>query len=254
MNVVLVSIFVDSTPYLIRYFGQVIGLQDALQARDNDLLCLWGEGDSTDHTRQMLKGAGYRIKSRVIDVTHGGQIYGSVVKKERFRQLASVGRKLFAEVPPNADIVLYAESDLIWGVDTALGLIGGVGGNATPTPGKRLAHGHRRTMILSGEIAVIAPPILLRRDHWEEDTWYDTFGFVSHGVHFSHRPPYHPANDGVSLLEMETVGSMLAVDAAHFRQAAATYDDRVLGGLCQDIRKQGGQIWFDPTLPPVIHE
>lgn len=232
MNITLASIFTNSTPYLRRYFAQVVALSDALYDRGDKLTCLWGEGDSTDHTRAMLDAMRWRLNSQVVDVTHGGEIFGSVERAERFRQLAGVGRKLFAALPADAEVVLYVESDLIWSPATALGLIDGVG----------------------PDVAAIAPPILLNRAHWPNDTWYDTWAFRAGGVHFTHRPPYHPWNDGRSLLELESAGSMLAIDAGYARRAAQTYDERVLMGLCEDIRKQGGRICFDPTLPPAIHE
>lgn len=237
MNITLASIFVNSAPTLPRYFAQCVALADALHARGDRLSFLWGEGDSTDNTLAMLEGAGYRIKSSVVDVTHGGQIFGSVVREERFRQLGQVGRTLWAEIPEGADVVLYVESDLIWEPETALGLIDRVG----------------------PEVDAIAPPILLERQGWPRWSWYDTYAFVCNGEHFTHRPPWHlalhPATEaGPGLLEMETVGSMLAVRGDYFRKAAQTYDERVIMGLCEDIRKLGGRVWFDPTIKAVIHE
>ena len=233
MNITLASIFTQSQAYLTRYFAQCVALADALHARGDRLTLLWGEGDSTDNTRTMLEAMRWRLDSRVIDVTHGGAIFGSVVREERFRQLAGIGRKLFAEVPESADVVVWCESDLVWETETALGLIDRVG------PGYE----------------VVAPPILLNRQGWGNGVnFYDTHAYVCQGRHFEHRPPWHPANDGTSLLEMETVGSMVAVEGGYFRKAAETYDERVIMGLCEDIRKLGGRVWFDPTSKGAIHE
>lgn len=250
MNITIASIFVNSMPYIQRYLAQCVALSDALIERGDKPTFLWGEGDSTDHTRRMLEAMRWRLNSRVVDVTHGGQIFGSVVREERFRQLALVGRKLWAEVPAECDVVLWVESDLIWSVETTLGLIDALGMSVIPDA--RTASPDRPRL---GDINVIAPPILLDRPGWGTSiNFYDTFGFRCQGRHFEHRPPYHPANDGRSLLEMETVGSMVAMQAEHFRRAAATYDERVMMGMCEDIRKNGGRVWFDPRIKPAIHQ
>lgn len=232
MNITIASIFANATGYLRRYFAQCVALSDALIERGAKPTFLWGEGDSTDKTLRWLLSMRWRLNSRVIDVSHGGEIFGSVVRKERFRQLAEVGRRLWAEVPADSDVMLWVESDLIWSVETALGLIDEV------RPG----------------VEAVAPAILLERERWPINTFYDTHAFVRYGRHFEHRPPYHPANDGRSLLEMETVGSMVAMQAEHFRRAAKTYDERVIMGACEDIRSNGGRVWFTPVIPPAIHQ
>lgn len=250
MNITLASCFVNSTPYLPRYFAQVVALHDALAERGDRLTCLWGEGDSTDETRRTLEAMRWRLNSTVIDVTHGGPIFGSVVREERFRQLAGVGRKMWAAIPADCDVFLWVESDLIWSVPTALGLIDLVDRSVYEG---MLIEPHV-PLVDGGDIQAVAPPIHLQRFGWRSGSWYDTFGFKAAGQHFEHRPPYHPAIREGRLLEMETVGSMAAFDAWYFVEAAATYDERVMMGLCDDIRKIGGHVWYAPFLPPVIHE
>lgn len=251
MNITLASCFVNSNPYLRRYFAQVVALHDALSTRGDKLTCVWGEGDSTDHTRRMLEAMRWRLNSTVIDVTHGGQIFGSVVREERFRQLAGVGRKIWAEIPADCDVLLWVESDLIWETETALGLIDCVGETAMlPIGETKLDYSYAGL-----PVTVIAPRILLDRPGWGTGvSFYDTHAYTRNGKHFAHRPPYHPDNNGHGLLEMSTVGSMVAMQASYARQAAETYDERVIMGMCEDIRAKGGRVWFDPTLPPVIHE
>jgi hypothetical protein len=251
MNIALASCFVNSTPTLPRYLAQVVALHDALAERGDRLTCLWGEGDSTDETRRTLEAMRWRLNSRVIDVTHGGPIFGSVVRAERFRQLAGVGRKIWAALPGDAEVVLWVESDLVWSIETALGLIDLIG-RVTTMVGNRLIPAINPST-RAGHIRAVAPPIILHRSGWPQNTWYDTAFFRCQGRNFEHHPPYHPANTGDGLLEMERVGSMVAFDANALRHAAATYDERVLGGLCDDIRKIGGRVWYAPFLPPAIH-
>lgn len=252
MKIALGSVFNNSTPYLQRYFAQVIALQEALHARDDSLYCVWGEGDSTDGTLAQLAGALFRIPGTLVDVAHGGQIFGSVAVEERFRQLAEVGRKLWAKIPQNADVVLWVESDLIWSAETALGLIDRVG---TPAYARFMeADRYGYTPATIPAVAAVAPSIILHRGQWRRDTFYDVAFFVKDGCNFEHRPPWHPGNDGRAMVEMERVGSMVAFDAELLRQAAPSYDERVLGGLCDDIRALGGGVWFAADLPAVIHE
>lgn len=226
MNICLASAFRDSSSYLSRYFEQVIALSDALHERGDTLMCLWGEGDSTDNTLRMLNGARYRIKAEVIDVAHGGPIYGSVVNAERFRQLAHVGRTIFDALPRAADVFVWVESDLIWQAETILGLI-------------------------DDKVDVVAPRILMHHAWGSDDAFYDVWAFRCEGRHFSAVPPYHSTNDGKSLVAVDSVGSCVVFDPRYIQQV--TMDDRVLVGICEDIRSIGGKIWFDPTVPPVIH-
>lgn len=232
MNITLASCFRNSTPTLQRYFRQCDALDTALYHAGHKLSFIWGEGDSTDGTLKMLHAARWRFKVTIVDCTHGGsEQFGSVVRAERFKQLAHVGRVIFGAIPADCDIFVYVESDLIFEPATIVGLIERVG------PGYE----------------VIAPPIVLEREGWPRGgkTWYDTFAFTRNGRHFEHRKPWHPDNDGVSLLELDTAGSCLAMSGADARGIA--FDERVLMGVCAQIRERGGSVWFDPTLPPCVH-
>ena len=229
MNICLCSAFRDSCEYLQRYLAQVTALDEVLHARGDKLSFVWGEGDSTDHTRRTLNAARFRFNAVVVDCSHGGTVFDSVVVAERFRQLAHVGRCIFAEIPKTADVVVWVESDLVWQPETIVGLIDRLG----------------------DDVAAVAPSIILHRDGWPSNTWYDTHCYyTADGKHFKHRPPYHVANTG-GMMEMGSVGSCVAMDAVLAR--AVTIDERVIMGICEDIRKMGGRIWYDPTLPAIVH-
>lgn len=240
MNIALCSAFRDAASYLPRYVRQVDALGQALAARGDRFALVWGEGDSHDQTLERLIVAAQGIPWPVhrVDCTHGGGHYGSVVNAERFRQLAFVGRQIFATVPLGADIVIYVESDLIWQPETMLGLIEHL---AQPAP------------IHRAPVVAVAPPIILQRAGWPRETWYDTHAFVAEGCHFEHRPPWHFRNSGAStMIELETAGSCLAMRAHYAR--AAVMDERVLMGMCEQFREMGGSVWLDLALPAVIHE
>jgi len=250
LNITLASCFVNSQPYLPRYFAQCVALADALRERGDSLSFIWGEGDSTDGTLKQLRAAKWRLKAAIVDCAHGGQIFGSVVREERFRQLGEVGRKIYAQIPADCDVFVWAESDLIWQPDTVLGLIDRVGQPAYPRYVIADKWGYRVEDIPL--VAAVAPPIILHRERWPRDTWYDTAFFIKDGRNFEHRPPWHPGNDGRPMVEMERVGSMLAMDANYVRRV--TMDERVIGGICDDIRALGGAVFFAADLPEVIHE
>lgn len=247
MNICLCSAFRDSEPYLDRYVAQVDALGRMITARGDRFAMVWGEGDSEDQTlkRLILAAEGIPWPVRRVDCTHGGRRYGSVVAAERFRQLAYVGRQIFATVPPGADVVIYVESDLIWRPETMTGLIEHLipGVMADPVPYSRPA-----------PITAVAPPVLLNRRGWPPTSWYDTLAFVADGQHFTHRRPWHPATVGQTRIQLDTAGSCLAMRADWARLAGAQMGERLLMGMCEQFREWGGSIWLDLTVPAVIHE
>lgn len=241
MNICLCSAFRDSTPYLDRYVAQVNELGRMITARRDRFAMVWGEGDSADNTLERLIVAAQGIPWPVhrVDCTHGGGHYGSVDLPERFRQLAYVGRQIFATVPPGADVVIYVESDLIWQPLTIIKLIEHL--TLPPPPGV-------------GPMAAVAPAVLLDRRGWPPTSWYDTLAFVADGQHFTHRRPWHPATVGQTRIQLDTAGSCLAMRADWARLAGAQMGERVLMGMCEQFRDWGGSVWLDLTVPAVIHE
>lgn len=252
MNITLASCFRNSTPTLQRYFRQCDALDTALYHAGHRLSFIWGEGDSTDGTLKMLHAARWRFKVVIVDCTHGGsEQFGSVVRAERFKQLAHVGRVIFRAIPADCDIFVYCESDLIFEPATIVGLIERVGQPAYTRYMVADRHGYTPDNIPN--VDVIAPPILLDRPGWGKGVnFYDTYAYTRNGRHFEHRKPYHPDNDGESLLELDTAGSCLAMSGESAR--GIVFDERVLMGVCEQIRAKEGKVWFDPNLPPCIHQ
>ncbi len=232
MNVTLCSAFRNSCGYLDRYLDQVTNLHLVLSERGDRLHCVWGEGDSVDDTLARLVQTARHTKWPVtqVDCTHGGPEFGSVIDPERFRQLGHVGRSIWAAIPANADVVLWVESDLVWEAATLAALI------------DRL-----------GSFDAVAPAVVLDRTGWPRNNsvFYDTYCFVRHGIRFDHRRPWHPDNDGETPLQMDSVGSCVAMRG--YIAKGLLFDDRTIWpDLCRQINDRPAGAWFDPKLT-VIH-
>lgn len=229
LNITLCSSFRNSCGYLNRYFAQVDALDTALHERGDRLTFIWGEGDSTDATLATLKAACFRFRALVVDCTHGGPEFDSVIDAQRFRQLAHVGRSIWAAIPANADVVLWVESDLVW--DSAI----------------LVALAYRLW-----SYPVVAPAIVLDRAGWAANTFYDTLCFRRHGINFGHRPPWHPDNDGKTPLQMDSVGSCVAL-RGYVARGLQFNDDTIWPDLCEQANASGNDVWFDPRLSVTHH-
>lgn len=228
MNVTLCSAFRDSTAYLQPYFAQVNALDHALHEQGHRLSFVWGEGDSTDDTKATLLATCYRFRAVVVDCTHGGPKFGSVINAQRFRQLAHVGKRIFAAIPADADVVAWVESDLVWEPTTLLALI---------------------ERVVSGGYAVMAPMVFLRRDGWPVDppAFYDVFAYRADGRHFAHQPPYHAAYVADQPFPVDSVGSCVVMRGEIARELI--FDEQtVFPDLCGQIRASGNAIYVDPTV------
>lgn len=225
MNVCLISCFRNAALYIGRYFEQVAMLRMALAMRSDRLQLVLGEGDSLDDTRHLLDRLGGMnlFRATIVDCAHGGPEFGSVVDIRRFRQLAHVGRCLWAAIPADADAVLYVESDLIWDAATLVKLL------------DRLE-----------DCPAVAPMVMLQREGWSADTFYDVWAFRKYSKMFNPQPPYFDGWPQVSLVPLGSAGSCVAVRAALARQLVP--DERVFPGICEQIYYLNGSVWLDPTL------
>lgn len=224
MNVTLCSAFRNSVQngHLDRYIEQMWALHGALDERGDVLHCVWGEGDSDDDTRSQLAGGLYAWGFALVDCTHGGQEFGSVERAERFRQLAHVGRCIWAAIPAAADVVVYVESDLIWEPATMIGLI------------DRLE-----------TYPAISPMIMLDRKGWPPGSFYDTFIFRKNGRHFGHHPPYHACYVPDKPFMVDSAGSAMAFRGDIARRIVFG-EDTIFLGICQQVYEMGYSVWIDP--------
>lgn len=222
MNVVICSAFRNSIAYIDRYFDQIDRLANLIARRGDWLSLVLGYGDSTDGTPAALfEAAAMSIGARLIDVSHGGPAFGSVVHEQRFKQLAFIGNKIFANVPDDADAICWLESDLIWEPEVIAELLNHLQWHAC-----------------------VAPCIM---DSPPANTWYDTFVFRKDGQQFVKPSPYHACMlTGDHMIEMDSVGSCVVMRADVAKQIAVPEED-VLIGVCRQIRDMGEKVFLDSS-------
>lgn len=225
MNVTIVSAFRQSAGSQIdRYFDQIERLGWALGSRGDTLHLILGYGDSTDGTgEELFEACQYRFPAHLMEVSHGGPHFGSIEDAQRFRQLACVGNKLWAAIPPDANVVALVESDLIWEPKVMMALID-----------------HLATY------PVIAPLIM---DLTPPDRFRDVYAFRRNGVRFTNHAPYHADLNG-EVLQVDSAGSVLVMRAELARKARFPEED-VIVGFCREIYEQGGEVYVDPTLKAI---
>lgn len=220
MNITLCSSFRTATGYLPRYLRQVDALDTLLYHAGHRLSFIWAEGDSTDSTQKMLHAARWRFKTTIVDATHGGPNFDSIVSVRRFAQLAYVANKVWELLPAEADAVIWVESDLVWEPAMMVRLI------------ERLQ-----------DVPCVGPMVM---DSPPAQTYYDVWAHRRGGVQFTKQPPYHPhipATNGC-LLEMDSIGSIVAMRGEVARAVYVPVED-VLVGTCRMIRELGHSVWLD---------
>lgn len=235
MNIAIVSYFHNSKNYLYRYLSQVDALSELLEDRGDKLTLVLGYGDDTDGTRQLLHEEAHGPYGvELVDVTHGGKVYGSVVDKVRFKQLAGIVNKLWDNIPEETDIVGYIESDLTWKPEALLRLIEGV---------TSLSDALQAPTLLS--------PLIMTAEG-EKSTFYDTWAFRHNGRSFRARWPYHTQmRSAPEYLEMDSVGSCFFTQAELARKLDWPEED-VIVGLCRKARELGANVLLD-TRTEVYH-
>ena len=226
MNVVVGSMFRDSTGYLETYIAQIHGLRDLLEARGDKLRVVAVENDSQDDTHLRLDDWGGNVfcDLTLIKVHDDCPYYRSIDDPKRWRHLAWVANHVLEDVDDRDDVLLYVESDLGWEPAEMLQLID-----------------HTRLLP-----AVSCPNYAFEKG----GRYYDIWGSRKDGRRFSPHRPYHP-DWSEELMTMDSVASVLAVRADIARKTRFG-DTNCFIGWCEDIRSQGHTIWYDPSLC-VIH-
>lgn len=225
MNIAIVSCFRNAASYSSRYCEQMVGLSQLLGKHAHKLHLILGYGDSTDGTDEVLFEQCFdRFACTLMDVSHGGAHYGSIVHPTRFKQLAWVYNTLWKALPEDVDVVGLVESDLIWDAETMVELVKQVG------PYR------------------VSAPMVMHKD----GRFYDTFAFRRNGQNFKNENPFHPMfNLKVRHYNMTSVGSVFFMDARLARQLYWPEKDVVVG-VCEQIRELGVNIVLDSYLK-VVH-
>lgn len=215
MTVAILSAFRNADYIVERFIGQVAGLRSA----GVDVRLIIGEGDSVDDTLPMLRRTveRSRLPATILDCSHGGRMFGSVVDAERFRQLAHVGNMMLDRVTQDDDSVVIVECDLLWTTEAMVALLA------------RLAN-----------YDVVVPMVM------QGDRFYDTWAYRAGGEAFQSRAPYAHGLDG-QMYELESAGSCIAMTAEIAREYRETPEEALVG-LCRNIRAGGHRIYLDPTI------
>ncbi len=222
--------FRDSTGYIERYFRQVAGLRQLLEARGDELWLALAEGDSVDATWDRLRDYFGEWKGFLIKRAHGSSHpwHWSDVP-ERWAAISWVCNGIIEKVQedPDVDVFLYVESDLGWAAEMILELVDKVGVDR-PT---------------------IAPLV------FAGENFYDTWGHIGmDGGQFGPFSPYHCSLEGNQgeMVEVYSAGSCIAMSGDVVR--AGVRWDKVdhCRGLGRAIRTAGFSLWVDPTLR-VVH-
>lgn len=179
------------------------------------------EGDSVDGSWEKLQAwAAADPRVTLVKLDTGAPRYGSVVDAGRFRQLAQVFNAALGAVDLEwSDTVLFVPFDVEYG----------------PRLLRRLA-GHGVDMV---------SPLT-----WLGGIFYDTWALTPVGGTSwpNFQREWGNANLGRSLLEMETVGGTVLMDAAVLRAGCRYTEAEVDRGLSSAARAQGFRLWVDPTV------
>lgn len=222
--IVVVSAFRNSERYIERYFEQIDALQIEVRKLGQRLFLILGYGDCLDHTQALLhEYASHRLYAvRLVNVSHGGPAYGSIVHRNRFKQLAFIGNLLWQQIPQEAEYVSLIESDLIWEPKTFLELL------ATLT---------------KPDVGMVAPMVYDSRG-----SFYDTWAFRIRGIHFMPTPPYFPVKiSGEALQRIESVGSYFVMRGELARQLSWPEKDVVVG-VCKQVRDLGKGVYVHRSV------
>lgn len=221
MNVSIISHFRNASSYIERYCNQMDELQSLLLKDGHSLRLVLGYGDSTDATNEILfEECLHRFDCALVDVSHGGPSYGSIVHHERFKQLARIGNFLWSHHYSNADIVGLVESDLIWEGATLQSLVRHVGASSRP---------------------VMVAPMVMHLD----GRFYDTWAFRRGLRAFVHQPPHHPVLlEEDRYIEMDSVGSVLFMKGSWGRGLHWPEEDVVVG-FCKQAEAIGVTLHLD---------
>ncbi len=224
MIVGLGSIFRNSAHYLPRYFHQASCLRDLLRNDGDELRLLLVEGDSIDGTWPSINELArmHQLPLSLVKREHGGPMWGSVDKPERWAALAWCGNGVMEQVPEYLDALIYVESDLMWSAATMVRLLDQ----------------------LCEAVPAIAPM------SFAGEAFYDIWGHSGlDGTPFGPFPPYHHSIEGrTDLVEIATAGSCIVMNGAAAKHDKVRFEaEDCIRGLCRNIRAHVGPLWLDPT-------
>lgn len=164
---------------------------------------------------------------------------------ERLPRLSAAGDGILANVRETDDFILWHESDLFTPKDVALRL-GDSSLKGSKTPGAVGGWPWLSHCPSDPTLGLTTP----QRMAFEPPMFYDTWGYRKDGVRFGNKPPYHECYRTDGPFRLDSVGSVVLIDAKYIRQGARMNGNGLVG-LCDSIRALGGEVWCDPAVPVV---
>jgi len=231
MKIAFVSAFRNCAQHVPRYFQQVAGLYFLLDERGHRPYLLIGEGDSDDHTPAMLLSGMQKLglAGKILDVSHGGPSFGSIINTQRFAQLAAVYNTLWTHIPDDAGAVVFVEGDLIWQPAVMAEMVDRL--DRFPAVAAMVFH---------------APGCTLYGRDPNVRWFYDRWGFAAQGEHFTNAPPYHPSVNGKPVA-LDSAGSCVVMREGVARRVHFPAENMVQG-MTQMLAANGTPVWLQPDL------
>lgn len=165
--------------------------------------------------------------------------------EDRLPRLSAAGDSILDYVRDTDDFILWHESDLFTPPDVALRL-GGAGLKWSVSPGAVGGWPWLSHCPTEPTLGVRTP----KRMTLDPPFFYDTWGYRKDGVRFGNKPPYHECYRPDEPFRLDSVGSVVLIDASYIRRGARMNGNGLVG-LCDSIRSLGGEVWCDPRVPVV---
>lgn len=154
----------------------------------------------------------------------------------RLERLSAAGDLALNTVGAADDFLLWHESDLLTLPDVALRLAA----LQKPVVGGWPMLSHHPDH----------PELMLAGAKLERPLFYDTWGYRAGGALFTNDPPYHAVYTSDRPFQLDSVGSVVMVEAEYIRRGAR-FVNYGLVELCRQVRRMGGSVWCDPRVPVV---
>lgn len=214
-KVTIVSPWRDGMHVMSRYFDQI----KALEWPHDDLRLVFVEGDSTDGTEAALR---WHVtadpRAVLVKCDTGKPRYGSVVHPERFKVLATVFNAGLDAVDYDwTDYVLFIPCDIKYNPDLLRRLV---------------AH----------NAAVVAPLV------FQAGVFYDIWAFSREGRNFGPFPQSLMDDVSPELIDCETMGGTMLIDADVLRAGVRYSLVDVDRGFTSAARALGYALFADPKL------
>ena len=208
----------DATSHLIKRANHLLHKT----AADHEVSWLWGVGDCTDQTAEVLRSHAARMVGdglvRVLNVDTG--IVGEDAATRRARGSASASM-LFHQLDPLADYAMLHESDLVSPDNVADELL--AAGDGKPMAGW---------------------PVIQLGGRFQ---FYDTWAYRDmSGACFTAQPPYSPQYTQAGPFPLRSFGSVWVVPADMLRDRTITTEAVV--ELCGQWTDEGIGLWCDPRV------